>query len=153
MHLLKNYAQGDKKVSLTEQMRYLMETIEHASNIVQFGSNPVKTAPIGTPVFIVPIRYWENQEPETGHIVAHINVDGKETSAGPEHIYVFHDGYGHNVYTSLDRAFLTRDEAIDEANRLKAIKDAEFEDRVALTKIPPALWAKMVAWHQKPKKE
>jgi hypothetical protein len=76
--------------------------------------------PEGTPLFFVPIRYWEVQEPETGHALGEKN-DGK-------HVYVYHDGYGHNVYMDATRTFDTREEAITEAFRLKDLKQKEEDD-------------------------
>ncbi len=76
-------------------------------------------------LFFVPIRYWETQEPETGHLV----IDGDHPyNLDSAHVYVFHDGYGHGVYMDRNRTFATREEAIARANEMKAEKDAE-EDR------------------------
>lgn len=80
----------------------------------------------GTPLFFVPIRYWENDQPETGHLVK---------DEGGDSLYVYHDGYGHNVYMPRDRSFTTREAAVAEAHRLAAEKqakdDGEFEEMMA----------------------
>ena len=80
----------------------------------------IKSAPIGTRIFYVAGRFWETQEPETGHIAEELPDDS-------ENIYAFHDGFGHNVYLRADRAFLTRDDAVAEALRLKEEKEAQNE--------------------------
>ncbi len=98
----------------------------------------------GTPIFYVPIRYWEVQEPETGHMVD-VGDEGREIHANdPNFIYAFHDGYGHNVYLDAKRAFLTHDEAVTEAHRLKAEYEekAEAEFQVVFAKIMADLKAK-----------
>jgi len=80
----------------------------------------------GTPVFFVPIRYWETQEPETGSIADH----GEELERDVNFVYAFHNVYGHNVYMSAASTFLTREEAVAAALRLKAEYEAELETEI-----------------------
>lgn len=89
--------------------------------------------PVGTKLFFVPIRFWEIQEPETGHVVEH-NVCGTVIPDGEgddRFTYVYHDGYGHTVYMQRPRCFTTHAAAVAEALRLKVERDvanaAEFE--------------------------
>jgi hypothetical protein len=71
-------------------------------------------------LFFVPIRYWEEKEPETGHLV--VDKDHPRDDPTAAHVYVYHDGYGHNVYMDRARTFATRDEAIAVAERLAAAR-------------------------------
>ncbi len=73
-----------------------------------------------TPLFFVPIRYWESKEPLTGHLV----------EKNGDSIYAYHDGYGHNVYMNAKDVFLTREEAIAEAERRIVERDAQAEAEV-----------------------
>jgi hypothetical protein len=84
-------------------------------------------------LFFVPIRFWEEQEPETGRL-ADPDSDNDSDVLDPEdyeddptnaHVYVYHDGYGHNVYMDRDRTFASREEAIADAHRRIAEKDAK----------------------------
>jgi hypothetical protein len=82
---------------------------------------------VGTRLWFVPIRYWENQVPETGMVLRHEDIDGDNGKDDPTdpYIYVHHDGYGHAVYMRRADAFISEDLAISEAHRRKAEKEAK----------------------------
>ncbi|RWB95606.1 MAG: hypothetical protein EOQ56_28065 [Mesorhizobium sp.] len=89
-------------------------------------------APVGTRLFFVPIRFWEDYPIETGYVAEHTTFEGEVVpSWSQDHVYAFHDGYGHNVYMQAPRSFLTEAEALAEKERLateKKVKDdEEFE--------------------------
>lgn len=91
-------------------------------------------------LFFVPIRFWETQEPETGRL-ANPDADDDSDVLDPEdyednpesaHVYVYHDGYGHNVYMDRSRTFASREEAIADAHRRIAEKDAAEDAQMEL---------------------
>ena len=49
----------------------------------------------GDTVWLPPIRYWEDPTPERCTVVERQGGDHLE------HLYVYHEGYGHNVYVPL----------------------------------------------------
>ena len=86
--------------------------------------------PIGTRLFFVPIRYWEDHYPiETGYIAGHtIHPDDVPAVLwNTNDVYAFHDGYGHNVYMQTSRVFLTLEDAIN--GRKVMIKVMESKEK------------------------
>lgn len=86
--------------------------------------------PVGTKLFFVPIRYWENDPIETGKVALHTNLAGDEVWPSFTHdgfVYAFHDGYGHNVYMSAKDVFLTEEEALEDAKKRTIARDAAIE--------------------------
>jgi hypothetical protein len=67
-----------------------------------------------TKVFIVPIRYWEEDEPKTGFLL-------KKWKDGFS--YVHHHDYNHSVYIESERVCSTREEAIKQIQVLRNIRD------------------------------
>lgn len=91
------------------------------------------SAPIGTAVFFVPIRYWEKPPVEAGRVAEHKTFAGLTIPSWThdEFLYAYHNGYGHNVYMSAKDTFLTETEAIEERDRraieYEAKRKAEFD--------------------------
>lgn len=79
----------------------------------------------GTPVWVVPIRYWEEHDnPQPGHIV------GDQNPSESGHLYIFSDEYGHNVYVKEDRVFLLKDMAISVGRIKTQLKNDKEENEL-----------------------
>lgn len=78
--------------------------------------NPVNVTgwAIGTELFVVPIRYWDNDEINTARVAEHTTFEGTIIPDGndPNFVYAFSDDYGHNVYLDRSMTFTDRVEAI-----------------------------------------
>jgi hypothetical protein len=97
---------------------------------------------VGTRLWFVPIRFWETTEPQTGHVAEHVVVGNvRPDDSSDNHVYAYHDGYGHNVYMERADSFETPEAAVAEAERRaaeKAAKDkAEFDE----------WWSRVIAAH------
>lgn len=102
--------------------------------------------PVGTRLFFVPIRYWEDRPIETGAVALHKGIEEGEIWPSFTHdgsVYAFHDGYGHNVYMRTKDVFLTKEEVLEEIKIRKASDDAalraeeeEFMKRIFCDKGP-----------------
>lgn len=84
------------------------------------------SAPI--PMWLVPIRYWETQEPIRCDFLRDTRTPEDHPEAGTS--YVFHHGYRHNVYVHPANLFDTPEEARTEALRRKEVKEREDEAAV-----------------------
>lgn len=82
----------------------------------QITMNPVNTTgwAVGTKLFVVPIRYWDNDAIETARVAEHTTFEGAIIPDGNDHnfVYAFGDDYGHNVYLDRNMVFTNHDEAI-----------------------------------------
>lgn len=77
---------------------------------------------VGTTLWLVPIRYWEEAEnPEEVKLVEEIKEYDRQ-------LYVFHSGYGHEVYVPAERCFFSREKAIEAGRLLTQLKDLKNED-------------------------
>jgi hypothetical protein len=114
--------------------------------------SPINTTgwAVGTRLFFVPIRFWEVQEPETGYVAEHTTFEGEIIPDGSESmcngygeasVYVFHDGYGHDVYMQRDRAFETREEALLYADIL--IAHREMQNAIEMVGVMKRIYAEM----------
>lgn len=70
--------------------------------------------PVGTELYVVPIRYWECDDLKTARVSENLTFEGDPIPDGndPNFVYAFSDDYGHDVYLDRDMVFTDRDEAI-----------------------------------------
>jgi hypothetical protein len=68
-------------------------------------------------VFVVPIRFWEYDDPIETLTVEHITPDG--------FVYGFHHGYGHNVYIPRTNCCETLAACQAEIQRRRTVREAE----------------------------
>lgn len=86
--------------------------------------------PIGTPLYFVPIRFWEPWPIETGTVAVHHGVKPGEIWDSFTHdgfVYAYHNDYGHNVYMRAKDTFLTVEDAMAERDRRADAKTAADE--------------------------
>lgn len=85
--------------------------------------NPVSTTgwAVGTELFVVPIRYWDDDMIYTARVSKQTMFDGTVIPDGndPNFVYAFSDDYGHEVYLDRDMVFTDREEAILYRNILR----------------------------------
>lgn len=85
--------------------------------------NPVSTTgwTVGTELFVVPIRYWDDDMIYTARVSKQTMFDGTVIPDGndPNFVYAFSDDYGHEVYLDRDMVFTDREEAILYRNILR----------------------------------
>lgn len=97
--------------------------------------------PVGTPLYFVPIRFWEDCPVRTGSVAIHTNLDGSLLPSFTEDgfVYAFHDEYGHNVYMSAKDTFFSHRAATDERDRRKAMR--EDAERIELNALMERIFA------------
>lgn len=80
----------------------------------------------GTELWCVPVRFWEPEDckPERVRVVTD---DGKHSYDGSYNVYAFHYEWGHNAYLDPFDLYPSEAEAIAEAKRRTAAKEAESE--------------------------
>ena len=85
--------------------------------------------PIGTPLYFVPIRFWEPHPIETGTVAAHKTFHGEplDSFTHDGFVYAFHNVYGHEVYMRAADTFLTVEDAMTERARRARAREAQEE--------------------------
>lgn len=74
----------------------------------------------GQHLYLIPGRWWE-----TDSLIDVTIVGDQDLEIGQA--FVFHAGYGHNVYVHRSNVFATTDEALAEIARRRESRDAEIE--------------------------
>lgn len=77
---------------------------------------------VGTKLWLVPIRYWENLEPEEVTLIEPIEYHNTRQ------LYVYHTIYGHDVYVPSERCYVDREKAIQSAKLLTQLRELKIED-------------------------
>jgi hypothetical protein len=92
-------------------------------------SETIIQRPIGTPLYFVPIRYWEAEPIETGTVALHIGVEDEiwDSFTKDGFVYAYHNDYGHEVYMRAADTFLTVEAAMEERDRRTLARKIEQE--------------------------
>lgn len=75
----------------------------------------------GVILWLIPIRYWEDPEPEMCRVEENGEYDAK-------HLYVYHELYGHTVYVPEERCYQSKQAAIRAALLLRELKNLKEND-------------------------
>jgi hypothetical protein len=81
--------------------------------------------PVGTELWMVQIRYWEEAE---NPIPVRVTEVLSETDQ--RHLKVYHSEYNHEAYIPEERCFCSRDNAIKIAKLLTELREIKLDDEV-----------------------
>jgi hypothetical protein len=81
--------------------------------------------PVGTELWMVQIRYWEEAENPIS-----VRVTEVLSETDKRHLKVYHSEYKHEAYVPEERCFCSRDNAIKVAKLLTELKETKLDDEV-----------------------